>query len=73
MIISTLIAASAAAAQPQATPQPAPHADHKAMQHNETQMACCEKMAKRDGCDCCKGMDGKAAGPAKDGHGAHQH
>ena len=38
-------------------------------------MACCEKMAKGEGCDCCKDMDGKSkeAAPAHDGHGDHAH
>ena len=65
MIVSTLIAASVAtqpAPPPQPTAAPAPAAEKK--------MACCEKMAKGDGCDCCKGMEGKDAGAAKDGHGA---
>ena len=57
MIVSSLIAASVAA-QPAPTPQPssapAPAAEKK--------MACCEKMAKGDGCACCKDM-------SKDGHG----
>ena len=57
MIASTLIAATVAAAQPAPAPQPmaapAPSAEKK--------MACCEKMAKGEGC-ACKDM-------AKDGHG----
>ena len=68
MFISTLIAASAAAAQPQSTPPAQPHADHSTMEHGEKKMACCEKMAKGEGCDCCKDMAGKKAGTA-DGHG----
>jgi hypothetical protein len=59
MIVSTLIAASVAA-QPAPTPQPtaspAPAAEKK--------MACCDKMAKGEGCDCCKGM-------GKEHHGEH--
>lgn len=57
MIVTTLIAASVAA-QPAPAQQkvaaPAPAAEKK--------MACCEKMAKGEGCACCKDM-------AKDGHG----
>lgn len=60
MIISTLIAASVAA-QPAPTPEaksaPAPAAEKK--------MACCEMMAKGEGCCCCKGMS--AQSPDKDG------
>lgn len=58
MIVSTLVAATIAAAQPAPPPQPmaapAPAGEKK--------MACCEKMAKGEGCGCCKDM-------AKDGHG----
>ena len=58
MIVTTLIAATVAAAEPSPAPQPtaapAPAAEKK--------MACCEKMAKGEGCDCCKDM-------GKDGHG----
>lgn len=54
MIASTLIAATVAAAQPAPAPQPmaapAPSAEKK--------MACCEKMAKGEGCGCCTGKDG---------------
>ena len=75
MIVSTLLAASVAVAQPQATPPaPAqPHADHKAMGRGEKKMACCDKMAKGEGCDCCKDMGGKTApaAPSHDGHGEH--
>jgi hypothetical protein len=61
MIVSTLVAASVAA-QPAPAPKPmaapAPTAEKK--------MACCEKMAKGEGCACCKDM-------AKDSHGEHAH
>jgi hypothetical protein len=69
MIVSTLIAATVAAAEPAPAlaPQPvagqAPAADKK--------MACCDKMAKGEGC-CCKGMDDRAK-TAAEGHGEHRH
>ena len=59
MIVSTLIAASVAAQPapaPQPTAAPAPAAEKK--------MACCEKMAKGEGCECCKDM-------GKEHHGEH--
>ena len=68
MIASTLIAATVAAAQPAPAPQPtaapAPPAEKK--------MACCEKMAKGEGCDCCKDMK-KDAAPAHGEHSGHDH
>jgi hypothetical protein len=70
MIVSTLIAATVATAQPAPAPQPtaapAPAAEKK--------MACCEKMATGEGCECCKGMkheDKAAAGGSHDGHAGH--
>jgi hypothetical protein len=51
MIVTTLIAASVAsqsAPVPQPKAAPAPTAEKK--------MACCEKMAKGEGCACCKDM-----------------
>ena len=69
MIVSTLIAASVAAQPapaPQSTVAPAPPA--------ETKMACCEKMAKGDGCACCKNMGKKGEHGMKDGdRSAHAH
>jgi hypothetical protein len=68
MIVTTLVAAAVAAAEPAVPAQPAAAPAPAA----EKKMACCDKMAKGEGCDCCKGMDGKA----KDGHadhGEHQH
>ena len=56
MIVTTLIAATVAAAEPtvpaQTAATPAPAAEKK--------MACCDKMAKGEGCDCCKDMEGTA-------------
>ena len=52
MIISTLIAATVAAAQP----APAPHARRYPDSQGREEMACCEKMAKGEGCACCKDM-----------------
>jgi len=80
MIVSTVIATTVAAAQPQAAPsQPAsPDQGHGAMQHGE-KMACCEQMAAGEGCCCCKGEGGKAAkadSPAcqgQNGHADHDH
>lgn len=71
MIVTTLVAATVAAAEPAPArlpaAVPAPAAEKK--------MACCEKMTKGEGCDCCKDMDGKSkeAAPAHDGHGDHAH
>ena len=66
MIISTLIAATVAAAQPAPTAQATP-----ATPAAEKKMACCEKMAMGEGCDCCKDMDKKAAAGSHDGHAGH--
>jgi hypothetical protein len=63
MIVSTLIAATVASAQPAPEVQPAATPAPAA----EKEMACCEKMEKGEGCDCCKDMEGKA----KDAHGEH--
>jgi hypothetical protein len=65
MIVTTLIAATVAAAEPAPAAQPAanpvPAADKK--------MACCDKMAKGEGCSCCKDMAGKPkAAPAPEEH-----
>lgn len=60
MIISTLVAVTVAAAEPASMPQPAVTPAPAA----EKKMACCDKMAKGEGCDCCKDM-------AKDGHAEH--
>jgi hypothetical protein len=64
MIVSTLIAATVAAAEPtQPAATPAPVAEKK--------MACCDKMAKGEGCDCCKDMEkGAHDAPAT---GEHKH
>jgi hypothetical protein len=71
MIVSTLIAATVAATQPAPAPQPtaapAPAAEKK--------MACCEKMAKGEGCECCKDMkhvDKAAPVDSHDQHSGHQ-
>lgn len=66
MIVSTVIAATVASANPQAAPAPAdPHAGHKTMEHSGKMMACCEEMAKGEGCSCCKAKDEKASAEAK--------
>ena len=67
MIISTVIAATVAAAEPAPAPQPAATPAPAAAK----KMACCEKMKKGEGCDCCKDM--KDAAPAKGEHGGHDH
>lgn len=67
MLVSTLIAATVAA-QPAPAPQPAAAPTPAA----EKKMACCDKMAKGEGCDCCKDMGNKDAAPAHDEHGAHE-
>ena len=71
MIVTTLIAATVAAAEPQAPVQPAAAPAPAA----EKKMACCEKMAKGEGCECCKDMEhkDKAAAPAYGEHGSHDH
>jgi hypothetical protein len=51
MIVSSLIAASVAA-QTAPAPQPAATSAPAA----EKKMACCDKMAKGEGCPCCKDM-----------------
>ena len=70
MIVSTLIAASIASAEPPAPAQPATAPAPAA----EKTMACCAKMKSGEGCDCCKPMDAKGedAAPADGGHG-HDH
>ena len=60
LIIATL--ALAASQSPSTTPMAAPAAPPAA----EKKMACCEKMAKGEGCSCCKDM-GKKDAAAKDG------
>ena len=67
MIVSTLIAATVAA---QPAPAPAPAATPAPAA--EKKMACCDKMANGEGCDCCKGMDDKAKDAPAD-HGEHKH
>ncbi len=67
MILSTLIAASVAAQAapaPESSNAPAPAAEKK--------MACCEKMAKGEGCCCCKDMAEKGAPKEADSTG-HAH
>jgi hypothetical protein len=59
MIVSTLIAASVAS-----QPAPAPKPKATLVPTAEKKMACCEKMAKGEGCACCKDM-------AENGHGEH--
>ncbi len=73
MIVTTLIAATVAAAEPQAAP-PAPvppHADHKAGGQVGKKMACCENMAKGEGCACCKDM-ASAGKSDHESHGDHK-
>ena len=53
MFVSTLIAATVAAAEPAPAPRPAAAQAPAA----EKKMACCEKMAKGEGCACCTDMD----------------
>ena len=69
MIVTTLVAATVAAAEPAPArlpaAVPAPAAEKK--------MACCEKMTKGEGCDCCKDMGKKDAAPAHGEHGDHKH
>ena len=52
MIVTTLIAASVAAQS-----APAPESQPLSPPPAKTKMACCEKMAKGEGCCCCKGKD----------------
>ena len=62
MIVTTLIAATVAA---QTAPPVLPAT--AVAPAAEKEMACCEKMAKGDSCDCCKGNDGNAGQGMKDG------
>lgn len=63
MIASTLIAISIAAQTP-------PTQDAKVAPEaaTEKKMACCEQMAKGEGCCCCKGMDAKKHGKEEASH-----
>jgi hypothetical protein len=69
MIVTTLVAATVAAAEPTPAQQPAAAPAPAA----EKKMACCDKMAKGEGCDCCKGMGKKDAAPADGGHSDQKH
>ena len=64
MIVSTLIAATVAAAEPAPTPQPAAAPAPAA----EKKMACCEKMKSGEGCDCCKDRAGEHQDVGEHGH-----
>ena len=66
MILSTLIAASVAA---QAAPAPEP--SNAPAPAAEKKMACCEKMAKGEGCCCCKNMAEKGAAKDSENHAGH--
>ena len=66
MIVTTLIAATVATAEPTRPAQPAAAPPPAA----EKKMACCDKMAKGEGCCCCKDMDKNSAAPAA---GEHKH
>ena len=61
LIIATL--ALAASQSPSTTPAVAPAAPPAA----EKKMACCEKMAKGEGCSCCKDMGKKDEAPKAGG------
>jgi hypothetical protein len=69
MIVTTLVAATVAAAEPAPAPQPmavpAPAAEKK--------MACCDKMKAGEGCDCCKDMEKKDAAHGAGEHGGNSH
>ena len=67
VIVTTLIAATVAAAEPTPAPPPAVAPAPAA----EKKMACCEKMAKGEGCACCKDM-ADAGKSAHEGHGDHK-
>ena len=55
MIVSSLFAAAVATANPQAATPPADaHAGHAAKAAEGTNLACCDTMAKGEGCECCK-------------------
>lgn len=70
MIVSSLFAAAVATANPQAATPPADaHAGHAAKAQDGKKMACCDKMAKGEGCECCK--HGSEGGHASDASG-HQ-
>lgn len=57
MIVTTLIAAAIAA-------QPTPQPDAVPASTAEKKMACCEKMAKGEGCACCMDKGEKESGSA---------
>jgi hypothetical protein len=69
MIVTTLVAATVAAAEPAPAPQPmavpAPAAEKK--------MACCDKMKAGEGCDCCKDMEKQGAAPEAGEHQPDHH
>ena len=64
MIITTLIAATVAAAEPAPTAQPAAAPAPAA----EKKMGCCEKMEKGEGCGCCKDMEKESMSHGEHGH-----
>ena len=68
-MITTLIAATLSAAEPAVPAQPAA----APAPAGEKKMACCEKMAKGEGCDCCKDMGGKTGEAAPTDQGDHNH
>lgn len=71
MIVSTLMAA-AVAAQPTPAQEPAAVTVPAA----EKKMACCEAMAKGEGCACCKDMGKQGEHPEPMNHGdagTHNH
>lgn len=70
MIASTFVAISIAAQRP-----PAQDAKVAPEPTAEKKMACCEKMAKGEGCCCCKGKDkGQGTEPAvQEGNASSEH
>lgn len=71
MIVSTFMAAVVAA-----QPTPAPEPIAVIVPAAEKKMACCDAMAKGEGCACCKDMGKEAEHPEPMNHGhtgAHNH
>lgn len=78
MILSTLIAASIAAqAAPPPAPVPVPESKPSPAPATEKKMACCDTLAKGQGCCCCTEMAAegaaKDASPGSDASMGHTH
>lgn len=75
-MLTTLFAAAALSAAPAIQPPAAdPHKDHAAHQGEAKKASCDMPCCKDKPMPCCEKMHSqkKAAAPAADGHGAHEH